>query len=245
MAGGREADATGGVKRRELLSAAFVATATGALPPVAARAAAGPSAPPAETGPAARPQAFLTLSPAEAEFLTAAVDTLIPADALSPSASDLGVVVFIDRQLAGAWGGGARLYRSGPFVKGKPEHGYQLPLTPREYFAAGIAAVDLWARTGFGRPLAALDQPTREAALHRLERGEADLGELSPRDFFEALLAITIEGFLADPIYGGNRDKAGWKMVGYPGLPATYANAVVRAKGQPFHPAPKSIEDFL
>lgn len=251
MREGQGADASGGVKRRELLSAAFAATAAGALPPVAVAAAAGPSgAPSGSVGtpactPPTRPDAYLTLNAAEAEFLTAAVDTLIPADALSPAASELGVVVFIDRQLAGAWGGGARLYRSGPFLKGKPEHGYQLPLTPREYFAAGIAAVDLWARGSFGRPLAALDQPTRDVALHRLERGEADLGTLSARDFFEALLAIAIEGFLADPIYGGNRDKAGWKMIGYPGLPATYANAVVRTKGQPFHPTPRSIEDFL
>lgn len=240
----QEHDPARGVQRRDLLSAAFAATAAGALSPAAAPVSAA-EPPFAPTPGAARPDALLTLSAAEAEFLTAAVDTLIPADALTPTASDLGVVVFIDRQLAGAWGGGARLYRSGPFQKGKPEHGYQLPLTPREYFAAGIAAVDHWAQATLGRRLALLPPAQREAAFHRLERGEADLGDLAPRDFFEALLAITVEGFLSDPIYGGNRGKAGWAMLGYPGLPATYANAVVRAKGQPFHPAPRSIEDFL
>src|SRR6266700_4422742 len=81
--------------------------------------------------PQAAPEPFLTLTATEAAFLSAAYDTLIPADRLSPSGTDCGLVTSIDRQLAGAWGSGARLYRSGPFVQGKPEQGYQLPLTPR------------------------------------------------------------------------------------------------------------------
>ena len=35
--------------------------------------------------------------------------------------------------------------------------------------------------------------------------------------FFASVRAHTILGFLADPKYGGNRDFAGWKLVGYPG----------------------------
>ena len=35
--------------------------------------------------------------------------------------------------------------------------------------------------------------------------------------FFKALLQITMEGFFADPMYGGNRNKASWRMIGYPG----------------------------
>jgi gluconate 2-dehydrogenase gamma chain len=76
---------------------------------------------------------YLTLTAAEAAFLSAAYDTFIPADKLTPSGTACGLVVYMDRQLAGAWGSGARLYRSGPFLQGKPEHGYQLPLTPREF----------------------------------------------------------------------------------------------------------------
>ena len=73
---------------------------------------------------------LLTLTATEAAFLSAAFDTFVPADALSPSGTDCGLVNYIDRQLAGAWGSGSRLYRSGPFVPGKPEQGYQLSLTP-------------------------------------------------------------------------------------------------------------------
>jgi gluconate 2-dehydrogenase gamma chain len=59
------------------------------------------------------------------------------------------------------------------------------------------------------------------------------------------LLAITMEGFFADPVYGGNRGKAGWKLLGYPGLPATYAQAVKTHKGRPYATIPRSIEDFF
>ena len=48
----------------------------------------------------------------------------------------------------------------------------------------------------------------REAALKELEAGKAALGDFNGKQFFEALLTITMEGFFADPIYGGNRNKA-------------------------------------
>ena len=28
---------------------------------------------------------------------------------------------------------------------------------------------------------------------------------------------VCVNGFLCDPMYGGNRDYAGWKVTGYPG----------------------------
>ena len=103
-----------------------------------------------------RPDVWHTLNATEAAFISAAVDTLIPADELTPSGSDVGLAVFIDRQLAGAFGNGARLYRQGPFLPGKPEHGYQLALTPREFFRAGIEATNEWTqktyRQGFRPP---------------------------------------------------------------------------------------------
>ena len=77
-------------------------------------------------------EALLALTATEAAFLGAVYDTFIPADQLSPAGTECGLLAYIDRQLAGAWGSGARLYRSGPFVQGTPEQGYQLSLTPRE-----------------------------------------------------------------------------------------------------------------
>src|SRR5262245_64555741 len=129
-------------RRRFLLGAGIAGTAvaTGLTPTAEAQ------TPTPATAPVSEPVTYLTLSALEAAFLSAVADTMIPADALSPSGTDCGVVVFIDRQLAGSFGGGAKLYRSGPFHKGKPEHGYQLPLTPREFVGVGITATNAWVR---------------------------------------------------------------------------------------------------
>ena len=117
------------IGRREFLTVAGAAAAAlaPALPAEAQQA--QPVAPPATTPVAtvaARPvdEPLLTLTATEHAFFAAAADTMIPPDNLSPSGSDCGVANFIDRQLAGAYGSGARLYRQGPFPKGKPEQGY-------------------------------------------------------------------------------------------------------------------------
>src|SRR5277367_4686770 len=120
-------------------SLAGTAVATGLTPPEPA-AAQAPAAPAAASAAEAEP--LLILNQTEHAFVVAAVDMLIPADELSPSGSDCGCAVYIDRQLASAWGGGAKSYRLGPFFKGKPEQGYQLALTPAEYFSTGIAAAN-------------------------------------------------------------------------------------------------------
>jgi gluconate 2-dehydrogenase gamma chain len=208
--------------------------------PVAAEAESTPSA--ASAPPDVEP--LLTLTPTEHAFFVAAADTLIPADDLSPSGSQCGVATFIDRQLAGAYGGGARLYRDGPFTKAKPELGYQLPLNPREFFRAGIAVANDWSRKTYGKDFDRLADADRETALKAMESGKAEFSGFSSRMFFNALLDLSMEGFFADPIYGGNRDMAAWKMVGYPGLPATYREDIKKYFGKKYDKPPRSIADF-
>jgi gluconate 2-dehydrogenase gamma chain len=197
-----------------------------------------------KAAPAAGNEPLLILTATEAAFLGAAYDTIIPADRLSPSGSDCGLVAYIDRQLAGAWGGGARLYRSGPFIPGKPEQGYQLALTPREFFAAGIKAANEWTRKTYGKEFDRLSPADREAALKTMEAGKAEFEGFSGKQFFEAVLQSAMEGFFADPIYGGNRNKVSWRMVGYPGLPAAYADKALEYRGKKVVIEPQSIADF-
>jgi len=235
--------------RRRFLLGAGTAVAAGlassGATPADAQTAPAP-APASPTPPAAgnEPEPLLTLTAAEHAFFVAVADTFIPADELSPSGSEAGVAVFIDRQLASDWGGGAKMYRAGPFRKAKPEYGYQLPLTPREFFSAGIAATNAWTRKQYGKDFDRLAADQREAALKVLEQGKAEFPDFDSKQFFEALLAITMEGFFADPIYGGNRDKVAWKMVGFPGLPATYANLIEQYRGKRYVAEPQSIADF-
>ena len=205
----------------------------------------GPDVRSAAALPSAEPEALLALNPTEAAFWSAVVDTLIPADDMSPSGSDCGVVIFIDRQLASAWGGGDKMYRSGPFHSGIPEQGYQLPLSPRDYFAAGVVAANDWSRSAYGRNFDRLSADERIAALEAMEQGRAQFAELDARAFFDRLLEITMEGFFSDPIYGGNRNKVSWQMIGFPGLPATYANVVDEYVNKRYVAAPQSIADFL
>jgi gluconate 2-dehydrogenase gamma chain len=229
------------IPRRDFLKGAVVGTAALATGgPAAAQTAAPASA--AQASPDAEP--LLTLTATEHAFIVTAVDTLIPADELSPSGSACGVAAFIDRQLAGAYGMGARLYRQGPFPKAKPELGYQLSLNPREFFRAGIESANVWTRKTYGKDFDRLSETDREAALKAMEDDKAPFPGFSSRMFFDALLQITMEGFFSDPIYGGNRDMAGWKMVGYPGLPATYRDDVKTYFGKKYDKPPRSIADF-
>ena len=70
--------------------------------------------------------------------------------------------------------------------------------------------------------------PQQDAYLRALQDGKRDLGGVPSDVFFEALLAATLEGFFGDPVHGGNRDMAGWKLVGFPGAYANYYDVVDR-----------------
>ena len=234
------------IPRRQFLLEACVATTAVAAPLPATTPAEAQQAPPARTGAqgSADGETFQTLHPSEAAFFSAAVDTIIPADDLSPSGTECGVLTFIDRQLAGAWGSGAKMYRSGPFRKGKPEQGYQLALTPRAFFAAGIVATNAWVKKNYGKDFDRLPAKDRDEVLKALDQGKADLVDLDGKQFFEALLVLTMEGFFSDPIYGGNRNKISWKMIGFPGLPATYANLIEPYRNKRYSAEPQAIADF-
>ena len=231
------------IARRNFLKGATVAG--GALGASIAGAQTPTAQPAAQQATKPAPDAYLTLTATEAAFLSAAYDTLIPRDQFSPSGTECGLVVFWDRQLAGAYGNGARLYRSGPFVPGKMEQGYQLPLTPREYFAAGIKAANAWTRKTQGKDFDRLTPAERDAALNTMNAGQAQFDGMNAKMFFEALYASAMEGFFSDPLHGGNRNKASWKMIGYPGLPATYARTAEQYRGKKVNLEPKSIEDFI
>ena len=88
---------------------------------------------------ASAPHAYGCLTQPEVRFLDAAVDRLIPPDELGPGAKDADVTYYIDRQLCSVWGTHGRNYRSGPWLEGTPQQGFQSRLTPQEIYRFGIA----------------------------------------------------------------------------------------------------------
>jgi gluconate 2-dehydrogenase gamma chain len=188
--------------------------------------------------------AYTFFTPPEAAFVEAVVNQLIPADDLSPSGTDCGVAVFIDRQLAGAWGSGDRTYMQGPWQNGTPTQGYQLPLTPAEFFRTGIAATNAYCRKTFQKELDRLTGPQQIDVLQGLEQARVALDAVSAQEFFNMLLNATMEGFFADPIYGGNRDKVSWKMVGFPGVIAIYSEHIKTYRNRKYDVEPTSIADL-
>lgn len=129
------------------------------------------------------------MTAAELALLSAACDRMLPPDQ-DPGAVQLGVVDYIDR----------RLSREGRRVREN-----------RHRLRVGLGRLDDWSRQRYGRGFLKLDGDAQDVALASLAAEGGDDGYR----FVRQLLLLTLEGAFADPVYGGNRDKAGWKLVGF------------------------------
>jgi gluconate 2-dehydrogenase gamma chain len=202
---------------------------------------------PATTPMQAAPAPYQSLSPDEASFVEALVNIMCPADEYTPSGVDCGLATYIDRQLAGPYGKGAGRYQRGPFRSGKPQLGLQLAITPEEFCKAGIAAADAACRRDLGHGFSQLAAMEAESFIKAVHEDRVKVEDLSLSLWFnEVVYPLFIEACFADPMYGGNRDAVFWKMIGYPGLPATHTLDMTRYRGKPYPGAktPKSIADF-
>jgi gluconate 2-dehydrogenase gamma chain len=234
--------------RRDFLKGAVVggaaaASATVAIAP-AETAQAQPS-PPATSPTTTEAAGYEFLNLDEAAFVEALVDHMVPADALTPKGTDLGINTYIDRALAGAWGKGERLYMQGPWKQGSPSQGYQLPLTPAQLYRAGIAATNAHCRKTYGKSFDRIETAQREEVLVGLSKFTITFDNGLPvRVFWGTLYQTVMEGMFSDPIYGGNRNKAGWALIGFPGVIAVHRDHVEQYRGKPFPNKPVSISDM-
>ena len=230
-----------GFDRRDFLKSAVAGGAAAAAVSVPQSVSAQPTSAPSAT---ASP-GYAFLNPEEAAFVEAVVDHMVPADELTPKGTDIGLNIFIDRSLAGGWGKGDRLYMQGPWKPGVPSQGYQLPLTPAELYRVGIAATNAACVKTYGKPFDKISADQRQEFLLAWQAGKVTYENgPPPRVFFGVVYQNVMEGMFADPIYGGNRDKAGWKMIGFPGVIAIYSEHIKTYRNKKYDIEPKSILDL-
>jgi len=163
----------------------------------------------------------------QALIVAAAAARIFPTDESGPGASEAGVVIYIDRQLASPYGRDRHRYVQEPFEDGVPEQGYQGKATPREVYRNGIASLG----AGFDR----LKPEQQDAQLRKIEDGY----------FFSLLRQHTIEGMFCDPMHGGNADLIGWQLIGYPGPYMSWAQDIDKHNGVALRPKPQSLAQVL
>src|SRR6185295_9826605 len=144
---------------------------------------------------------YTSLSPEEIAFTEAMVNVMCPADSFTPNGVDCGLAIYIDRQLTGSFGKGAKRYLRGPWAHGKPQHGYQLPLTPEQYFKSGVAAVNGASERRFGKAFDQLATSDATTFLNDVAAGRVVEPELNLASWFNELVYPLFEqACFADPI---------------------------------------------
>ena len=230
------------VSRTEFIAAIGTAGVVAGLP-TSVEAAAKKVAPTKSKPLGTQPEAYVYFTAPEQKFMEAAVERLIPADDLGPGAREAGVAYFIDQQLNGQYGYAAKMYTQGPWPAALPTQGYQLPLTPREVYRLGIALTNTYCQKTYHKTFDKLDASHQDDVLTGLDTAKLQLDAVPAKAFFEMLYANTVEGYFSDPMYGGNRDKVGWKLVGFPGVAAAYLG-LIEKHNVPYKVTPMSIAEM-
>ena len=164
-------------------------------------------------------EALEVLTAAEADTLEAITDRIIPADENGPGAREARAVHYIDRSLASDNAGS------------------------RANYAAGLAAIDDYARKLHGQPFHRLSVELQDNILLTITQGQVPGFNPSGGGFFNMVRSHTIEGTFSDPYYGGNRDFIGWDMLSYPGVRIGASENDV-AQGGALAPAHQSAYDI-
>jgi gluconate 2-dehydrogenase gamma chain len=203
-----------------------------------------------EADPLAQGRRFFT--PQQFQTVEAIAERIWPATEGSPGAIEAGAVHYIDHALAGPYASFQLAYRDGLLALDEVSQAQHTALyrnlTPEQQDAllAGIDAGEVTRQPQQGRE----DGPSGATEDQFLdgrdgESGRQIAGLMPPtvsdlQSFFGLVRAHTMEGLFADPIYGGNRDFAGWRAVGYPGPHYVYTEE----EQQSFEPLNKPLQSI-
>jgi len=146
--------------------------------------------------------------------VAAFAERLMPGAPGKPGARDANVSNYIDLALAGAYA------------------------EQQDFYRRGLAQLDAYCRKAHNQPFVKLSAAQQDDVIGALEQGNAsEFTFPTAQAFFNTLRTHTMEGLFADPVYGGNRDFAGWKLVGFPGTQLYYTPADLASR-QAFTRAP-------
>jgi gluconate 2-dehydrogenase gamma chain len=143
----------------------------------------------------------------DAKTVEAFTERLMPGAPGMPGAKDADVLNYIDLALAGAYA------------------------DQQDFYRRGLAQLDAYCQATYQMPFVRLDAARQDAVITAMEEGKA-AGFTWPtaQAFFNTLRTHTMEGMFADPVYGGNKDFAGWKLVGFPGAQPVFTQADMQSK---------------
>ncbi|PPD59118.1 gluconate 2-dehydrogenase subunit 3 family protein [Dehalogenimonas etheniformans] len=147
-------------------------------------------------------ETYLFFSAVEAATIKAAFGRLLPGSASDPGAVEATAHIYLDRALNGAYANlGVNYHR-------------------------GITAMNAYCQTKFSKNFGDLTAAQQDTVLTDMQGGTAT-GFYAPgaAEFFGLLLKHMTEGTFCDPLYGGNQNLVGWKMIGYPGSQAAYIDS--------------------
>ncbi len=144
---------------------------------------------------------------ADAATVVAFTERLMPGAPGMPGARDADVLNYIDLALAGAYA------------------------DQQDFYRRGLAQLEAFCQQAHQASFARLDAARQDAVITALEEGKA-AGFTWPtaQSFFNTLRTHTMEGMFADPVYGGNKDFAGWRLVGFPGAQPLFTTADMQSK---------------
>jgi gluconate 2-dehydrogenase gamma chain len=144
---------------------------------------------------------------ADAATIAAFTERLMPSAPGKPGARDADVLNYIDLALAGAYA------------------------DQQDFYRRGLAQLEAYCRSAHKEPFVRLSPEQQDEVISALENDKATgFAYPSAREFFNTLRTHTMEGMFADPLYGGNKDFAGWKLVGFPGAQAIFTPTDLQSK---------------
>jgi gluconate 2-dehydrogenase gamma chain len=152
--------------------------------------------------------ALVFFSDHEARTVDAIAARIIPGDAADPGAFEAGATTYIDRALAG-------------FLRDL-----------QTFYRRALHRLDDHCLARHQRRFADLGEMEQDGVLRELEargRGGTELRDVTWDDesllwtFFEVVREHVLQGTFCDPAYGGNRELAGWRLLGFPGAQWGYS----------------------